>query len=198
MVLSRDNLTEAARKAQGKRFDWQLLLALICAAVLSGQLTGPAIAQWVVLHTAELLLVLEESLGRHRDDPGCPGQAKGARAADHWPAGGLPDGGQGYHPTLHADIRAFFEHWVGTRAEDDRETYSVQEKGHGRLETRTLTCSSGMQGYLNWPGVQQVMQRSYQGWENIAEALRYAAPVRKAFAFLTETPTRQRQPLYLT
>ena len=44
-----------------------------------------------------------------------------------------------------------------------------------------------------------LMALRYKGWENIAEALRYyAAPVRKAFAFLTETPTRQRRPLYLT
>jgi predicted transposase YbfD/YdcC len=32
-------------------------------------------------------------------------------------------------------------------------------KGHGRLETRTLTCTADLEGYLNWPGVQQVLRR---------------------------------------
>jgi hypothetical protein len=32
-------------------------------------------------------------------------------------------------------------------------------KGHGRIETRTLTCTADLEGYLSWPGVQQVMQR---------------------------------------
>jgi hypothetical protein len=32
-------------------------------------------------------------------------------------------------------------------------------KGHGRLETRHLTCTDDLDDYLNWPGVQQVLQR---------------------------------------
>lgn len=32
-------------------------------------------------------------------------------------------------------------------------------KGHGRLETRSLTCTDDLDGYLRWPGVQQVMRR---------------------------------------
>jgi predicted transposase YbfD/YdcC len=32
-------------------------------------------------------------------------------------------------------------------------------KGHGRLETRTLTCTDELDDYLLWPGVQQVMRR---------------------------------------
>jgi hypothetical protein len=32
-------------------------------------------------------------------------------------------------------------------------------KGHGRLETRTLTCTDDLDDYLLWPGVQQVLRR---------------------------------------
>ena len=32
-------------------------------------------------------------------------------------------------------------------------------KGHGRLETRRLTCTADLDGYLTWPGVQQVLRR---------------------------------------
>jgi predicted transposase YbfD/YdcC len=33
-------------------------------------------------------------------------------------------------------------------------------KGHGRLEIRTLECSTGLEGYLTWPGVQQIIRRT--------------------------------------
>ena len=32
-------------------------------------------------------------------------------------------------------------------------------KGHGRLETRQLTCTDDLDDYLHWPGVQQVLRR---------------------------------------
>ena len=32
-------------------------------------------------------------------------------------------------------------------------------KGHGRLETRHLTCTADLDDYLRWPGVQQVLRR---------------------------------------
>jgi predicted transposase YbfD/YdcC len=32
-------------------------------------------------------------------------------------------------------------------------------KGHGRLETRTLTCTDDLDDYLLWPGVRQVLRR---------------------------------------
>ncbi len=34
------------------------------------------------------------------------------------------------------------------------------EKGHGRLEQRSLTCSDDLDEYLHWPGVQQVIRRA--------------------------------------
>ena len=33
-------------------------------------------------------------------------------------------------------------------------------KGHGRLETRQLTCTDDLDDYLHWPGVQQVLRRA--------------------------------------
>jgi predicted transposase YbfD/YdcC len=44
----------------------------------------------------------------------------------------------------------------------DRPWRSAQTvtKGHGRLETRRLTCTDDLDGYLAWPGVQQVVRRT--------------------------------------
>ena len=41
---------------------------------------------------------------------------------------------------------------------DDFRTAQTVDKGHGRIERRTITVSSALQGYLNWPGVAQVFQ----------------------------------------
>lgn len=40
----------------------------------------------------------------------------------------------------------------------DFRTVTTREKGHGRLERRTLTASSQLKGYLNWPGAEQVFR----------------------------------------
>ncbi len=41
------------RQRRGQRYTWETLLLLICAALLSGQQTGAAIAQWVADHATE-------------------------------------------------------------------------------------------------------------------------------------------------
>ena len=41
---------------------------------------------------------------------------------------------------------------------DDFRTAETIEKGHGRIERRTLTASSALKGYLEWPGVEQVFR----------------------------------------
>jgi predicted transposase YbfD/YdcC len=38
-------------------------------------------------------------------------------------------------------------------------TVRTVNKGHGRLETRQLTCTDDLDDYVRWPGVQQVLQR---------------------------------------
>lgn len=45
----------APRKARGKRYAWTFLLAVVCAALASGQKTPHAIAHWIALHATELL-----------------------------------------------------------------------------------------------------------------------------------------------
>lgn len=40
----------------------------------------------------------------------------------------------------------------------ERERASTLDKGHGRLERRTITTTTVLNRYLNWPGVQQVCQ----------------------------------------
>lgn len=59
---------------------------------------------------------------------------------------------------LYEDIHTLFAErdW---RPNDDRLSYTSHDHGHGRYETRTLTISEQLQGYLNWPGAQQVAQR---------------------------------------
>ncbi len=41
---------------------------------------------------------------------------------------------------------------------DDFKVAETVEKGHGRIETRTLTASPASPTWLNWPGVEQVFQ----------------------------------------
>lgn len=41
---------------------------------------------------------------------------------------------------------------------DDFDTAETLEKSHGRIERRTITVSSVLKGYLNWPGVEQVFK----------------------------------------
>lgn len=38
------------------------------------------------------------------------------------------------------------------------DTYETVATGHGRIETRRLTCSTMLNDYLDWPGVQQVFE----------------------------------------
>ena len=51
-------------------------------------------------------------------------------------------------------------------------------KGHGRLETRHLTCTADLDDYLTWPGVQQVLRRKCERIElktgKVSQAVTYA------------------------
>jgi predicted transposase YbfD/YdcC len=70
---------------------------------------------------------------------------------------------KGNQPQLEEDIRLWFEPdpdpipgqgWVPK----DFETATVICKGHGRLEQRSLTVSSQLQDFLDWPYLQQVFK----------------------------------------
>ena len=42
------------------------------------------------------------------------------------------------------------------------DTYQTVEKGHGRIETRQLTATTALNDYVQWPGVEQVFECSYE------------------------------------
>jgi predicted transposase YbfD/YdcC len=255
------------RDGRGQRYPWSVLLLTIMAALLSGQLSGRAMAQWATEHGAEVMqalvvtlrrmpcastfrrvlqiidpAVLEECMAsyaqaRDREDT-VPGRVEGpcgevlrGQALDGKEVRGAGAHGRKVHllslvrhesgtvlaqqevesktnevtvaplmlaqqdlrgtvttgdalmtqrglarqicaqggdylmvvkdnqPTLHQDIETFFSQFPFPPREDDRQSYTESNKGHGRLETRTVTCSALLVPYLDWPGVQQVVMR---------------------------------------
>lgn len=64
--------------------------------------------------------------------------------------------------TYHDVVRLFAPEPVvkgfSPASHDDFQTAATVDKGHGRIERRTITVSSALKGYLNWPGVEQVFQ----------------------------------------
>lgn len=65
-------------------------------------------------------------------------------------------------PTLRQDIATVFELDDGTvaggRLPGERRTATTIDKGHGRQERRTLTASTDLVGYSDWPGLVQVFR----------------------------------------
>lgn len=65
---------------------------------------------------------------------------------------------------LFASLDAGTPPWLAHEQQANYRRYSKVEKGHGRLEKRTLESSPAlreyMQEYLHWPGGQQVMRRT--------------------------------------
>jgi predicted transposase YbfD/YdcC len=65
-------------------------------------------------------------------------------------------------PTLHADIETVFTSddrtVAGGRISRDLRTARTFDKGHGRHETRTLTASTDLASYSDWPGIAQVFR----------------------------------------
>lgn len=63
-------------------------------------------------------------------------------------------------PALYAAIDRLFTEPPLPVATDHPETVTTIDKGHGRLETRTLTRSAALAGYLDWPHARQVLRRT--------------------------------------
>lgn len=64
------------------------------------------------------------------------------------------------HPALLADLERQFtapRFRLGP-AEQEFRTHHTIEKGHGRVEQRTLTASTGLNHYLDWPHLAQVFE----------------------------------------
>lgn len=61
---------------------------------------------------------------------------------------------------LYEDLKLFFE--LPAIRVDQEQSDSVQTvtKAHGRLETRTLECSTAGADYLVWPGIAQIVRRT--------------------------------------
>lgn len=62
---------------------------------------------------------------------------------------------KGNQPQLLEDIQTYFEYVDRQKLPAVAETLDI---GHGRIEQRQLVCSEGLNGYLDWPGVQRVFQ----------------------------------------
>jgi predicted transposase YbfD/YdcC len=71
-------------------------------------------------------------------------------------------------PDLRADIQTLFEPEPCVKgfspATKDLRSVEKVEKGHGRLEKRTLTASRDLKGYVEWPYAEQVfkLEREFQ------------------------------------
>jgi predicted transposase YbfD/YdcC len=260
------------RKARGKRYHWQFLLALVGAALASGQKTPHAIAHWVSLRGLELRGYLQpprdsmpsESTIRRvlRDIDICSlerrltslaqylaatgpkqgtiqtdtGQVLQGQALDGKELRGVRSHGEKLHllslvqhesgrtltqmsvetktneitaapkllrgrdlsgtvttmdalltqrpfaqqildqnghylmvvkrnqGNLHDAIALLFDDppWLPREKETECQVHRSVEKGHGRLEKRTLESSHALSDYVDWPGVSQVMRRRYQ------------------------------------
>ena len=65
-------------------------------------------------------------------------------------------------PTLRQDIATVFAPQtptvLGGQVPTDFQTARTVSKGHGRRDTRQITVSSVLQGYSDWPGLEQVFQ----------------------------------------
>lgn len=78
---------------------------------------------------------------------------------------------KGNHPQLLQDLQDWFDPQVsllpgmGNPPKDFR-TARVTSKGHGRLEVRTLTTSSQLNDFLDWPFLQQVFQLEHALWQS--------------------------------
>jgi predicted transposase YbfD/YdcC len=63
-------------------------------------------------------------------------------------------------PSLYAAIDLLVQPPWQPDPEDDDQRHTTLEKGHGRLETRTLERTSALNDYVDWPGVGQVLRRT--------------------------------------
>ena len=70
------------------------------------------------------------------------------------------------HPELYSDIQELFQGVPDTLSEDATHPqlgtpiyhHETLDKSHGRLETRCLKASTSLNEYLDWPGIEQVIQ----------------------------------------
>jgi len=62
---------------------------------------------------------------------------------------------------LYDSIDLLFQSPPLCKGEEERLSYTTHHKAHGRRETRTLETSAQLNAYVDWPGSQQVLRRTY-------------------------------------
>lgn len=80
-------------------------------------------------------------------------------------------------PTLYAALELVFQRPPPALTTHHLDRVTTTSKGHGRLETRTLERTCALNGYVDWPGVGQVLRRTCQRIElttgEVSEKVRY-------------------------
>ena len=61
---------------------------------------------------------------------------------------------------LYEDLALFFQLPAIFADQEQVDQVTTISKGHGRLETRTLECSTAGADYLVWPGIGQILRRT--------------------------------------
>ncbi len=69
---------------------------------------------------------------------------------------------KGNQPALYAALDLVFRVPPPPQPDYHLDQVTTTEKGHGRLETRTLERTCALNGYVDWPGVGQVLRRTCQ------------------------------------
>ena len=95
-------------------------------------------------------------------------------------------------PQLWANIDLLFQSPPLCQGEEDRLSHVTHNKTHGRQEKRTLETSAKLSEYLDWPGAQQVMRRTYH-----AVDLRTGEVVHKVTYGITSLNRTRAQPKHL-
>lgn len=67
---------------------------------------------------------------------------------------------KGNQPALYEHIDLLFRQPPVPAHRHEHLTYQTTDKGHGRIETRSLESSTALNAYLDWPGVAQVLRRT--------------------------------------
>jgi predicted transposase YbfD/YdcC len=104
---------------------------------------------------------------------------------------------KGNQPQLLEDIRLLFAPLAPTKRAGENilrlpehQAQTAEEKGHGRVETRSIRISSELKGYSDWPGLEQVFEirRCWQSKGVLKEAVLYGVTSLPARAFALAYP----------
>jgi predicted transposase YbfD/YdcC len=101
---------------------------------------------------------------------------------------------KGNQPGLLSDIQLLFAPPAPAKRAGEgilripEQSSQAEEKGHGRLETRSIRVSSQLKGYSDWPGLEQVfeLRRRWQSKGQDHEAVRYGVTSLPAHLALPE------------